>query len=98
MNNPLNLDVARKAAAPEPDCPWTFVSDIDDYGLAAHRLMAMDYLRKPATPEGVERRIWLIETVFGRERQRKNAFQEPHIQLLTDERSNTTNEQRRIGS
>ena len=60
MNSPLNLDAARKTAAAAPDCPLIFVSDIDDYGLEAHRLMAVDYLRKPVTEEGVERAIELI--------------------------------------
>lgn len=75
MNSPLNLDTARKAAAADPACPLIFVSDTDDYGLEAHRLMAVDYLRKPVTVEGVERAVSLLDTAFGKDRQRVRAFQ-----------------------
>lgn len=70
LNNPLHLDTARKAGAIAPECPLFIVSDTGDYGLEAHRLMALDYLMKPVTETDIATAVGRISTPFGRSRRR----------------------------
>ena len=53
----IGVETARIIRGASMDCPMFIVSEVDEYGIEAFRLYALDYIIKPASSDTIKRAV-----------------------------------------